>query len=103
MKAFGMSDGQRSNPGGPGGEHRSGSTPAVMPPGTSATDPVCGMYVEPATAAGSATHEWRTYYFCSAHCSRKFQAGPRKYLAGGVEPPASPSPPGEAVYTCPMH
>ena len=29
---------------------------------------VCGMTVEPASAAGSHTHAGQTYYFCSRHC-----------------------------------
>jgi YHS domain-containing protein len=32
------------------------------------TDPVCGMTVDPATAARQAVHGGRTYYFCSTHC-----------------------------------
>ncbi len=35
-------------------------------------DPICGMTVNPATAAGSFNHEGKTYYFCSAGCLQKF-------------------------------
>ncbi len=42
------------------------------------TDPVCGMSVEPADAA-SREHEGRTYYFCSAHCAKAFDADPARY------------------------
>src|SRR5262245_34891477 len=45
-------------------------------------DPVCGMTVEPATAAGSEEYRGRTYYFCSAHCLSKFRAAPDRYTAG---------------------
>ncbi len=49
-------------------------------------DPVCGMKVDPSRAAGSVTHEGRTYYFCSKGCVAKFAADPQKYLSGGREP-----------------
>jgi len=81
-------------------------------------DPVCGMTVEPASAAGNATHGGTTYYFCSTHCQRKFEAEPERFLAGETkahsccaheqaEMPArdhvaTPLAAG-AVYTCPMH
>jgi len=32
------------------------------------TDPVCGMKVIPAQAAGSLQRDGQTYYFCSQHC-----------------------------------
>ncbi len=66
-----------------------------------ATDPVCGMTVEPATAAGSANYKEHTYYFCGTHCLSKFQAEPSEY----VDITSSPRPPaaGGAIYTCPMH
>jgi Cu+-exporting ATPase len=75
-------------------------------------DPICGMDVDPATAAGSVEHEGRTYYFCSQHCLEKFRALPAKYLVGtepaqaGVTAPIGTHPvqmPGEIVETCPMH
>ncbi len=71
-------------------------------------DPVCGMTVDPATAAANVEHEGRRYHFCSASCARKFQADPQRYLQGGPEgmspaPPPSPAPPGMRVeYVCPM-
>ncbi len=39
-----------------------------------AIDPICGMTVDPATAAGSYFHEGTTYYFCSKGCQQKFIA-----------------------------
>jgi len=48
-----------------------------------ATDPVCGMSVDPAKAAGSFAFEGRTYHFCSQHCLSAFKAEPRRYLPGG--------------------
>ncbi len=83
------------------------------------TDPVCGMTVDPASAAGSATHAGVTYYFCSRHCLEKFKADPRRYAgapatgadhsccgATAAPPPARPARPPAAAgvkYTCPMH
>jgi Cu+-exporting ATPase len=74
---------------------------------TSEIDPVCGMTVDPASAAGSTEFEGKTYYFCNPSCLEKFQADPHRYQHGGPrdshhEEPAPP--PGTAVeYTCPMH
>ena len=67
-----------------------------------ATDPVCGMRVEPATAAGSHRHGGVTYYFCGKHCLARFKADPGKYLAKSA-PVAAPAPTQGAQYTCPMH
>ncbi|MBX3292453.1 MAG: heavy metal translocating P-type ATPase [Acidobacteria bacterium] len=62
-------------------------------------DPVCGMTVDPATAADTLTYEGTQYYFCSIGCVTKFEADPDKYL--------NPSPkddlPQDVEYTCPMH
>jgi P-type Cu+ transporter len=43
-------------------------------------DPVCGMEVDPATAAGSTVHAGTTYYFCSRGCLNAFQADLTAYL-----------------------
>jgi P-type Cu+ transporter len=50
-----------------------------------ALDPVCGMTVDPARAAGHVEYEGTTYYFCSKGCAAKFTADPNKYLAGARE------------------
>jgi Cu+-exporting ATPase len=55
-----------------------------------AVDPVCGMTVDPARAAGRVDHNGTTYYFCSKGCAAKFTADPQKYLAGTLEPMAAP-------------
>lgn len=47
-------------------------------------DPVCGMTIDPATAAGSSRHEGRDYYFCNRSCEAKFDADPAKYLSGSA-------------------
>ena len=65
-----------------------------------AIDPVCGMTVDPAKAAGSHEHRGVAYYFCGKGCLARFQADPEKYLA----PKSPPQPQPEAAqYTCPMH
>jgi len=67
----------------------------------SATDPVCGMSVDPATTPHHAEHQGEAFHFCSAGCRTKFIADPQKYLSKDrAEDP--PAPPG-TTYTCPMH
>ena len=44
-------------------------------------DPVCGMEIDPTTAAASVEHEGTTYYFCSQSCYDSFVAEPAKYAA----------------------
>jgi len=44
-----------------------------------ATDPVCGMTVDPARAA-SVDHNGKEFYLCCQGCVTKFQADPAKYL-----------------------
>jgi Cu+-exporting ATPase len=46
-----------------------------------AIDPVCGMRVDPAAAADTRQHRGTTYHFCSAWCSRKFDADADAYIA----------------------
>jgi Cu+-exporting ATPase len=65
-------------------------------------DPVCGMRVEPATAAGSLDYRGQTYYFCARSCREKFRANPAAYLDRKSQAPAAADKPG-AKYTCPMH
>ena len=78
-----------------------------------ALDPVCGMTVDPAKAAGSHEHGGTTYYFCGKGCLARFKADPQKYLD---KPAAKPhthhhparhqpqsQPAGGTEYTCPMH
>ena len=61
-------------------------------------DPVCGMTVDPATAAGHVDYQGKTYHFCSQHCVHAFKADPAKFLAG--KPQAETR---AGKYTCPMH
>jgi Cu+-exporting ATPase len=43
-------------------------------------DPVCGMEVEAASAAGSSVYHDQTYYFCSRGCKAAFDADPARYV-----------------------
>lgn len=67
-----------------------------------AIDPVCGMQVDPNHAAGSVTHAGKTYYFCSQHCVRRFQAHPDDFASGKKSQEAMPTAKPTAKYTCPM-
>jgi Cu+-exporting ATPase len=62
-------------------------------------DPVCGMTVDPAHAAGSSDYRGQTIYFCGLHCKKKFDADPAAYA--GDAPPVVAE--GAEDYTCPMH
>ena len=66
-------------------------------------DPVCGMTVQPETAAGQFEHEGQTYYFCSGHCLQKFRSNPAAYLHRDSSRAMSPPAPAGTKYTCPMH
>ena len=89
------------------------------------TDPVCGMRVDPGSAAAAVEHEGRTYFFCSDTCRARFIADPERFTtdeagsdarerhaghqrhAGHGAAPDGPPPSagaGQVVeYTCPMH
>jgi Cu+-exporting ATPase len=76
-----------------------------MAEASEAVDPVCGMTVNPSTAAASLEHEGKTYYFCNPHCARKFQSDPGRYLHPQARPePMTPAAPlgGKVEYICPM-
>ena len=45
-----------------------------------AKDPVCGMSVDPATAAATREYNGTTYYFCNPGCAAKFEQNPAQYL-----------------------
>src|SRR5437763_469811 len=46
-----------------------------------AKDPVCGMSVDPAKAAGKVEHQGKAYYFCSKRCAERLAQDPEKFLA----------------------
>jgi Cu+-exporting ATPase len=72
------------------------------------TDPICGMEVDPNSAAGKHQHAGQIYYFCSVHCLERFRSDPNKFLrtspdengkAAGTEEATEST---GAVYVCPM-
>jgi len=65
-----------------------------------ATDPVCGMTVDPHAGKPTESFGGDTYSFCSEGCRSKFAKDPRRYLDKDKEP--EPLPAG-TLYTCPMH
>ena len=46
---------------------------------TTYKDPVCGMQIEAADAAGQSEYQGQTIYFCSAACKEKFDANPSQF------------------------
>jgi P-type Cu+ transporter len=78
----------------------------------SVVDPVCGMSVDPSTAAGSFEFGGTTYFFCNPHCQRKFSASPEQFLqqpvtAGHAVPIGIQARQSRVLnkqsFTCPMH
>ena len=79
--------------------------PAPVPTGAAAIDPVCGMTVQPVTAAGFYEYQGKTYYFCATSCLTKFRTDPTYYLTPPEQrtPRVVPVPSGGVVeYICPM-
>jgi Cu+-exporting ATPase len=46
---------------------------------TKMIDPVCGMEVDPATAAAETCHEGTKVFFCAEGCRDAFLANPKRY------------------------
>src|SRR5579863_7936179 len=116
---------ERSHGAADGSSDRSGAAAAQS---ALATDPVCGMSVNPQKAKAAREHAGKTYYFCFEGCAKKFDDLPEKYLAkqsGGiasmsppvplaiiqpqraestaaVAPRAVPANPARPIYVCPM-
>jgi Cu+-exporting ATPase len=81
-----------------------------------ATDPVCGMKVDPANArGGSFDHAGTRYFFCGPRCRERFAVDPAHWLAkgpsasamaAGAAPAASAPSPGAGgtttLWVCPM-
>ena len=79
--------------------------PVPVMTGPASIDPVCGMTVQPATAAGSYEYQGKTYLFCATSCLAKFRADPIHYLTPPEQraPRIVPVPSGAVVeYICPM-
>jgi Cu+-exporting ATPase len=47
-----------------------------------ATDPVCGMMVDPESAAAKREHGGTTYYFCNSGCAKAFDRNPDAFVEG---------------------
>jgi Cu+-exporting ATPase len=62
-------------------------------------DPVCGMTVDPDSAAGAFEYKGESYYFCSTHCLHRFQKDPESFLHKAAPEPVATA----RKYTCPMH
>ena len=69
-------------------------------------DPVCGMTVDPARAAGFHDHDGSRYHFCGKGCLAKFVADPVRYLRAAepsqVSTPIEVPPAAGTNYVCPM-
>lgn len=89
---------------------RSGSSTTAA---AATIDPVCGMAVDPQSAAGSFEHNGKSFYFCSTRCLLRFRENPECFTKK-VSQPAVPQPvqrartetphsKDSATYTCPMH
>ena len=48
-------------------------------------DPICGMEVDPKTAAGQSEYLGKTYYFCSLGCKKTFDKDPQKYVGNAED------------------
>ena len=56
---------------------------------TAVKDLVCGMDVDPATAAGRSDYKGQTYFFCSSTCKEKFDLDPGQYVGKSAGTPTS--------------
>jgi Cu+-exporting ATPase len=86
-------------------KNRSNPSKPVAQSRESFKDPVCGMAVAPASAAGQYEYGGETYYFCSTGCLEKFRAAPQNFISPKTSSPQSvaASSANEGEYTCPMH
>jgi len=62
------------------------ATPQIAVPVMFATDPVCGMTIDVATAVHVAEHDGRKVYFCSAGCRAQFERDPLAFSASLSQP-----------------
>lgn len=46
-----------------------------------ATDPVCNMTVDEASAAATSEYRGKTYYFCSVGCKKEFDEHPDEFVS----------------------
>ena len=64
------------------------STPGASP---EHIDPVCGMTVDPAEAAGSHDYGGKTYYFCNPSCLERFKNDPASFAHDHEHPATAQS------------
>ena len=79
--------------------------PMMQPTEHAEIDPVCGMTVQPTTAAGSYEYRGERYYFCATRCLEKFRDDPEYYLLPPdqrVPKPVAVPAGGIVEYVCPM-
>jgi Cu+-exporting ATPase len=81
-------------------DHKHMVDPAGRSDHVPATDPVCGMRVDPRTAKHRFAYKGRDYFFCSGRCRERFEAESERFLKPKPPEPAAPA---GSVYTCPMH
>jgi YHS domain-containing protein len=72
-----------------GHSHGKHDNPEVHSSGESGTgtskDPVCGMTVVEANAAGASEYRGKTYYFCVTGCRESFEKDPEKFANAAAE------------------
>jgi Cu+-exporting ATPase len=61
----------------------------IMACTTVVKDPVCGMDIEAATAAGRTELKGQMYYFCGSMCKGKFDLNPERYSGKSEGSPKS--------------
>ena len=60
-----------------------GATKELSPDASFATDPVCGMDVDPSTSTITAEHNGGTVHFCGPGCRDAFVSDPDSYVVEG--------------------
>ena len=65
-------------------------------------DPVCGMTIEEADAAGTHHHDGVTYYFCNPSCLGRFTADPKQFLEPEAVTSVTLPVQAGAAFICPM-
>jgi len=64
-----------------------GASPAQTEKAQTVKDLICGMDVDPKSAKTLKTqYKGETYYFCSDHCKKTFEANPEKYISKKAAP-----------------
>ena len=56
---------------------------------TTVKDPMCGMNIQSAAAAGHSEYKGQTYYFCGSSCKEKFDLKPGQYVGKSADAPKS--------------